>query len=275
LLSIKAFFGGRAQYDVGRGHYAVDDQTYLLLNDRQPYRIALDSARPVESFCVFFARGLAEEVQRSVTTPSERLLDSPAAADEPALRFFDGNYRHDDLLSPALLRLRSAYGRRQGEANWLTEQLHGLVERLLQAHQHARRDAERLSAVRSATRDELYRRLLRARDYAAASFAEPVTLADLSRVACLSPNHLLRTFRQAFGMTPHQYLTERRLDEARRLLTRTEMTVTEVCLEAGFESLGSFSSLFRRRFGVPPSVFRREKGDFEEAAAIAVWNDAA
>ena len=92
-----------------------------------------------------------------------------------------------------------------------------------------------------------------------ALFAEPVTLREMAGAACMSPNHLLRTFRQAFGETPHQFLTTRRLEEARRLLADRELPVTEICLAVGFESLGSFSTLFRKRFGVSPSEYRRAK----------------
>ena len=90
-------------------------------------------------------------------------------------------------------------------------------------------------------------------------FEHRVTLEDLARVSCLSPNHLLRTFRQAFGRTPHQFLVERRLEEAKRLLRDKEIPVTEVCLKVGFESPGSFSVLFRKRFGASPSEWRGGK----------------
>ena len=265
LLSIKVFHGGRAHYDVGCGHYAVDDAAYLVLNDGQPYAINIDAARPVSSFCLFFARGFVEEVQRSLTLKTERLLDAPDGDSAAPVRFFEKNYPHDLILSPALFRLHAAVAKGARAEGWLLDQLHEIAQRLLRVHRLARKEVERLESVRAATRDELFRRLCRARDYAGALFAQPVTLGDLARVACLSPNHLLRTFRQAFGQTPHQYLTRRRLEEARRLLAQGDLPVTQICLAVGFDSLGSFSALFRRRFGVATSGYRRRKGDFEEA----------
>jgi AraC-like DNA-binding protein len=120
------------------------------------------------------------------------------------------------------------------------------------------KEVEKLPAARQATREELYRRLHHARDYAAALFHQPVTLDDMARVACLSPNHLLRTFKGAFGQTPHQFITTRRLEEAGRLLRTSQQPVTEICYAVGFESLGTFSWLFHRRFGVSPSQYRRQ-----------------
>jgi AraC-like DNA-binding protein len=148
---------------------------------------------------------------------------------------------------------------RHREAGWIAEQLHKIVERLLRVHKLVLNDAARLNNVRRSTREELYRRVCRGRDYADAMFAEPITLAAMAQAACLSPNHFLRTFRHVFRQTPHQFLTSRRLDEARRLLMRADSSVTDVCLAVGFESLGSFSTLFRNRFGVSPSEHRQRK----------------
>jgi len=270
-LSIKSFYQGRALYRLGGGHAAVDDGSYLVLNHDQPYALTIEADAPVESFCVFFAPGLAESVYRSLALRPEALLDDPAAPGAP-LGFYDRTYPHNAMLTPALHALRRALPAHRHDPAWLTEQLHHLADRLLRVHQHVRAEVAALPAVRAATREELYRRLHRARDYAAACFDQPLTLDDLARVAALSPNHLLRTFRQAFGQTPHQYLTERRLARAHALLTHTDQPVTAICLAVGFESLGSFSSLFRRRYGLAPSHLRQlerpaQPGDFEEAPA--------
>ncbi|MEP7220005.1 MAG: helix-turn-helix transcriptional regulator, partial [Bacteroidota bacterium] len=85
-------------------------------------------------------------------------------------------------------------------------------------------------------------------------------LADMAKIACLSPHHFLRLFKHAFQETPHQYLTRKRLEWAQDLLTSTERSITDICVSIGFESLGSFSWLFRRRFGASPDLFRRRGG---------------
>jgi AraC-like DNA-binding protein len=85
---------------------------------------------------------------------------------------------------------------------------------------------------------------------------EPLNLETISGEAGYSPFHFIRLFREAFDVTPHQYLTERRIQRAKHLLSQGEMTVTEVCFAVGFQSLGSFSALFARRVGYPPAVYR-------------------
>ncbi len=187
-LSIKSFFGGRATYTVGRGRYVVDDRAYLVLNQGQPYAISIESEAPVESFCIFFAAGFAEETQRSLTTTTDQLLLDPAGPDRPALQFFERTYSHDDMLSPRLLCVRRALAAGAAESGWLHEQLHTIMHGLLQIHRNVYREVAALPAARPATREELYRRLHRAREYAAASFATPVTVEAMARVADLSPN---------------------------------------------------------------------------------------
>lgn len=257
-LSIKCFFHGRAFYDVGVGRYAVDDSSYLILNEGQTYEVDVDSENEIESFCIFFEHGLAESVKRSLSTKTSELLDEPDQQIR-ATNFFEKTYPHDEILSPALLHLRAQTSRTKHETACLAEQLHEVMERLLLVHTHVCRQVESIPALRAASREELYRRLHRARDYAAACFDEPITLNDMARVACLSTNHFLRTFKQAFHQTPHQYLTRIRLERAQGLLANTDQPVTDVCLSVGFESLGSFSWLFRQRVGLAPEAYRRAK----------------
>jgi AraC-like DNA-binding protein len=87
-------------------------------------------------------------------------------------------------------------------------------------------------------------------------FAEPLTVQEIARVAGLSRYHFIRSFRRSFGCTPGRYLRERRLTRARQLLAASELPVTEVCFSVGFESLGSFCTLFRQSAGETPNAYR-------------------
>lgn len=110
--------------------------------------------------------------------------------------------------------------------------------------------------------DETFRRLCRARDLLAAEYQSQILLSAAAREACLSPFHFHRLFRSTFGETPHDFLTRRRMDRARHLLASGEMTVTEVCFEVGYSSLGSFSSKFQSLIGRTPTAYQREVRSF-------------
>jgi AraC-like DNA-binding protein len=112
------------------------------------------------------------------------------------------------------------------------------------------------SEDRSTIGADTYQRLVRARRFIDDCYHLPLNLDQISSEACLSRYHFLRLFRKAFNTTPHQYLTERRIEKAKELLSSSGLTVTDVCFEVGFESLGSFSSLFHKRVGHPPISYR-------------------
>ena len=90
-------------------------------------------------------------------------------------------------------------------------------------------------------------------------YARELTIAYLARKCGLSPFHFIRAFRKDVGSTPHQYQRARRIERAKELLVTTPLPVTEICDRIGFQSLGSFSSLFRRLTGETPAGYRAER----------------
>jgi AraC-like DNA-binding protein len=116
------------------------------------------------------------------------------------------------------------------------------------------------------------RRMLRARDAMDRDFALPLDVARLAQVAHVSEAHFIRSFKVTFGETPHRYLQRRRIERAMYLLRTTERTVTDICMEVGFSSLGTFSRTFTDVVGEPPSQFRR-RGPMPAAPScfVKVW----
>jgi AraC-like DNA-binding protein len=114
----------------------------------------------------------------------------------------------------------------------------------------ARRDGKVL-------REDARERLQRARAFIADGYDGPIDLERIAAEAELSRFHFLRLFKNAFGETPHAYVTRCRLERAMELLARTDLPVTQVCFEVGFSSLGSFSAWFSRHVGRSPDRFRR------------------
>ncbi len=109
-------------------------------------------------------------------------------------------------------------------------------------------------------------RLRRARDAMDRDYAEPLDVPALARMALMSPGHFSRSFRAAFGETPYSYLMTRRIERAKALLRRGDLSVTEVCFAVGCTSLGSFSARFTELVGESPSAYRARRHD--DGAAI-------
>ena len=103
---------------------------------------------------------------------------------------------------------------------------------------------------------EMFRSLCRARDLLG-EVEEGLPVEEVARAVAISPFHFIRRFEAVFGVTPHQFRTRRRLDRAKQLLSAGGHSVTEVCMEVGFSSLGSFTELFKRRVGASPLAYRR------------------
>lgn len=116
-------------------------------------------------------------------------------------------------------------------------------------------------------RDVAVRRLLRARDTMDRCYADALDVEWLARSVNLSRAHFIRSFREVFGEPPHRYLQRRRIERAMALLRDTERPVTEISLDVGFNSLGTFSRTFREILGESPSAYRR-RARAEAAAAL-------
>jgi AraC-like DNA-binding protein len=100
------------------------------------------------------------------------------------------------------------------------------------------------------------RHLLRAKDLADARYAEPLEVEDMARAAGLSKAHFSREFRRTFGESPYVYLLTRRLERASGLLRNTDYSVAEICLEVGLKGVGSFTTSFKRMYGMTPTAYR-------------------
>jgi AraC-like DNA-binding protein len=108
--------------------------------------------------------------------------------------------------------------------------------------------------------EELNRRLLRARDAMDRAYAEPLNVPAVAAVAHISPAHFSRSFRSVFGEPPHRYLQRRRVERSMFLLRETDRSVTAICFDVGFSSLGTFSRTFTSIVGQTPSAYRLGNG---------------
>jgi len=115
--------------------------------------------------------------------------------------------------------------------------------------------------------EESNRRMLRARDAMDRDYAKPLDIPTLARIAYVSESHFIRTFRDTFGETPHRYLQRRRVERAMFLLRETDRSVTEICFDVGFSSLGTFGRTFQAIVGESPTAYRSEAADLRAVPA--------
>ncbi len=255
-LSIKAAWGGREEYFIDGRRVAVDDETFMILNDGRTYGSRLDSPTPVTSFAIFFRPGMAGEVTRCHRLAHHTLLAEPAGT--LAGDFGETLRAHDARVSPVLRFIRRHVEAGLDDEAWYEEQLYFLLGRMQSLHASDCAAMERVPAARPGTRREIFRRLGLCIDFIHSNYRRPIGLAEIAAAAHLSPYHCLRLFRSVHACTPVAYLRQRRLRTAARLLRETAATVAEIAAGVGIESRTTLFRQLRAAHGASPRALRAQ-----------------
>lgn len=255
-LSIKTFRNGRAHYKTSKGFFAVEEGRYLLLNEGE-YTISIEEDEDVESFCIFFRHGFGEEILSTLMDSTDRLLSDPYK-ETASIGFFEKTYHTSHTLASQLATLKERLTFLDRDSIGYEEQFHQIMRTILLGHLDVRKEIDALNALRQSTREELYRRTSTAHDYIRAFYDQPIRLDEIAQIACLSPNHLLRAYAQVYGKTPHQHISEYRIQRAKQLLAKLDLSVTDIAFELGFSNPVSFSKMFKQHVGISPLLFRKK-----------------
>jgi len=254
-LSIKTIFSGEEWYGIDHHQLVVRPGQFLILNDDQEYACRMDSAVKVRAVSVFFRNEFASAVLRDALCREESLLDTPFERGQP-LEFFQTLYDTDPGLQEKLLGLVDTLDENGYDSNTVDERLVFLLHHLIRTH---KKEAERtglVSAVKAATRNEIYKRLCIAKDLLHSNFMEQPDLASISHAACMSVPQLVRQFKAVFRTTPHQYLNRLRLAHAASLLQQSSTPVHEITWMCGFQNTSAFCRAFKAAYGLPPLDFK-------------------
>jgi AraC-like DNA-binding protein len=243
-LSIKAAWGGRERFLLPERELAIDDDCWLVMNDGRRYASVLREPQPVATLAIFFRPGLPAEVAAARRQPIDAALASPESSRVAAPEFSEHLRAHDGgTMSSWLCGLWRAVQGGERSEDWLEQQSILLVDHLLG-------ECAAEAPARSA-RDELRRRLRLAADHIDTAYAQPLDLAAMAHVACLSRWHFVRHFRALYGITPYAYLLRKRARMAQRLFDAGEQDRERVALVCGFANRFALArALARHR---PPS----------------------
>jgi AraC-like DNA-binding protein len=223
----------------------------LLVPPGRTYGSSIRTSELTDSFSVFFptwwlqailTKSPAEHVDRMLERGGP-LVSLPLTAEA----------------SSSLREFAETLTQADGDRLAAQETLAVLTHRIFLLVEAAGELAGRIHAANPSTRLELLRRVSRVRDLLESRVQSGVSLAELSREACLSEFHLLRVFKQAFGTTPARYLERRRMERARDLLHATGLPIAEVAASCGYSNLSAFGRAFRRAWGTSATSLRDER----------------
>jgi len=255
-LSVKCAFSGGEFYQKGSCKYAVSDENFLLLNEGTTYSSYIEPGNNVESLTINFNWDYQRDVRSVLAVSADQLLDRPFEPLNELVFVEEKLYKHNNLVSPLIFKVRSLTRHfRENEAP-ISETLYFLLSAFIQNNKELIREIRNVDAARSSTKREIYRRLNEVKDYMDSCPNEDITLESLSKIALMSPFHLLRQFKKNFQQTPYQYLINRRMDRAIDILTKSDATLADICFLTGFRDTSSFSKLFKKRFRLSPQQYR-------------------
>lgn len=257
-LSIKMVVRGEEHYIIGDQHLTITPSRYLIVNKYQKLECFIKSTKVVEAFCIYLNPDLLAEVYHNLTSSQESRLDIPYTPPkslhllERAYHITENQLGHYlEQLKPMLL---STDTRQHLDYQAI---FYSLCEKVLQSHANLNSQLQQLPATKSATRVELSRRLSIAYSFIHDNFDSAINLDEIAQQAMLSKYHLLRSYKQVYGVTPYQHALQRRLLEARQRLKVEEGTALEIiAFESGFSDRRAFTKAFKKAYGMPPSAFR-------------------
>jgi AraC family transcriptional regulator len=234
---------------------AVNGPNFFISNRFQKYTLEIDSKEPVETFNIHFGEHFSEGVLGALLTPADKILNDGPQQSVHTVAFYNRLYRCDENIFRLARSLQQTQSENYFDKLLFDEQLEQLLVYLLRNHRHILQQVARLPAIKPATKLELFKRLSLATDYMHTCNYQDMDLDQLAATACLSKYHFLRLFRQAYGLSPHQYIQQLRLEKAKLLLIQTSFAVQDIADMLGFENSQSFSRFFFRATGAYPSQY--------------------
>ncbi|HLX91959.1 MAG TPA: AraC family transcriptional regulator [Puia sp.] len=243
-----ANFKSAGNYLLNKQHVSISEHFFYFLNKGDNLEITFRGKEPIETVFIMFSPFLIDEVAACIYDSPAALLENPkrVCTGKPLIPSIPFDYC--EALTTKLKTLKHV-GRFESE----DEFYYDFAESLLTQVAKECKKANGLPAIRQSTREELFRRVMIGKAFMHDNFDRRLGVEEIAVTACLNKFHFIKIFKSANGLTPHQYLTRIRLDKARQLLLTGNCSVKDVSQSIGFESLASFTNLYKTHFGRVPS----------------------
>lgn len=241
-LSLHAAWGATEEHTICDRRVLVDDDNFLLVSPHSLHASSLRARRPALTLAIYFRPGLAESVLGRPEYLPDRSLQREQSFTLHDVAFMDQLVPHERSITPVLRYIAETAQSGFEDEAWYDEQLVFLLQRLGEALQRAHDSRKGLAIIRPAKREQLLRRIGRARDFILSNYDRPLTLPEMAEAAHLSRFHFARLFRQFAGVSPYTFLQRKRAAVALRLLRTTDLSLDEISQRCG---LGHRSTVYR------------------------------
>lgn len=253
---IKFVIKGTETYVINNKMHTVNANQFLLINKGQDYFCNVKDKNFVEGICLYLDNNLLQKAYRQMQESPESLLDNPCTDRIGQLDFHETiHYASDGFhkyLSNEIARINSTGNKSLYDSdNFYFEAAY----QLLLSQYTTGREIQKIKALKDSTRKEIYKRVNMARAIIDADVSYQPDIASLSRQCGLSEFHFLRSFKEAFGITPHKYLLRKRMQWSVKLLEEGKYSITNIAYQVGFSDVFSFSKYFKKYFNSSPAHF--------------------
>ena len=256
-FAIKYVIDGVERYTLNGSQYPIETGKYLLTNCANEGHVEIESRNHVKGICINIVPEMLAEVVASISRPDTAFTDVALGQFFSSALFLENCYdANQTKLGEMLLRLqRAIQNDTYQHKDFSTAFFYTISEQIVADQIPIFKQLQAIPSIKSVTKKELYKRVLRGKEYMDASFANPLTIKLVATEACMSEYHFFRLFKAIFKQTPNQYIIEKRLKYAKALLQKDRTAVSSAAVEAGFSDIYSFSKAFKSYFGYSPSYF--------------------
>lgn len=242
---------GHSYCSVNGRQYKIETDTFLISRPGEQYDLVIDNLHQTEIFNIHINRDFFHSLANSLVCSDAQLLGG-ATTEVESPYLLTQLYARDERIIALTKLIAQTTTKEQFEVA-----LARLTKYLLTTDEDTRRKISVVPAASAAVREELFRRVVVAKDIIHSCYDRDPDLDELSREAAMSKFHFLRVFKSVYGITPHQYLVKVRMEKAAALLKNSPASINEIAASLGFEYPNSFIKAFKNTYGIAPLQYRK------------------
>ncbi|GAB3524561.1 helix-turn-helix domain-containing protein [Emticicia fontis] len=256
-FAIKYVVEGVERYKLNNKSYPIETGKYLLTNDTYEGSVEIEANRNVKGICININPQMIAEVLASKKRPDTAYTDNELGQYLSSTHFLENQYSDTQTQLGKLLRVLTSkvYQSDTTKDDISTEFFYAVSEKIIEDQIPVYTQLQAIPSLKPDTKKDLYRRLQRGKDFIDNYFTISLSIETIAQEACMSEYHFFRLFRIVFGLSPNQYLIQKRLEYGRKILLHDRNSVSIAAIESGFSDIHTFSKAFKRHFGTSPSHF--------------------
>ncbi len=253
--SIKFTLKGEENYKINGKEFKVPEMCFLTASAPCDSVGYFESESIVKGLCIEIKMELINEAFTVLSAKNKIDLENNLLGYFKSEKFFENVYpAHKSELGIKLLSIAEKIDSADNDLSIINDEMFLELTEIVIEHEFENlRNLDSLSSLKTSTKKEMLKRLLKGKDFIDENFKGKIDVREIAQFSCLSEFHFFRSFKEAFGISPHNYLIIRRLNEAKKLLQKDNASMGEISFECGFADIHSFSKSYKKHFGFSPS----------------------